>query len=371
VRGVNWLGDSVMTTPAMLRLRERFPRAHITLLTQHNLAQLWENHPAVDAVLTIAHAENPWSIGRRLRRQAFQAALIFPNSPRSALETWWARIPRRIGYAGPWRSRLLTDPIARPPACVAPRRLGSYEVKRLIVQANNANSPANAARFEHQMHDYLRLGAALGCSPVPVLPQLVVAQPEIEAALAYVRSLSKGIPSKGPSAPVWIGINPSAAYGPAKCWPIDRFAEVIRRLTDSIGNCIWLSFGAQADSHTAEQLAALANGSIVNLAGKTSLRQLMALLKICRVLLTNDSGPMHVAAALGTPVVAPFGSTSAHLTAPGQPGDPRHHLLTSNVPCSPCFRRTCPIDFRCMTSITVDQVLAAMLSILNHSSRPA
>jgi heptosyltransferase-2 len=125
-----------------------------------------------------------------------------------------------------------------------------------------------------------------------------------------------------------------------------------------------LSFGTEADRHVGEQLVGLSGGAILNLAGKSSLRQLMALLKICRVLLTNDSGPMHVAAALGTPVVAPFGSTSPDLTAPGELGDPRHHLLTGGAPCSPCFRRTCPIDFRCMTTITVDQVVAAVLAAL-------
>ena len=102
--------------------------------------------------------------------------------------------------------------------------------------------------------------------------------------------------------------------------------------------------------------------AILNLAGQTSLRELMALLKLCRVLLTNDTGPMHVAAALGTPVVVPFGSTSPELTGPGLPGDPRHRLLKSDAPCSPCFLRECPIDFRCMNGISVERVVEAVLS---------
>jgi heptosyltransferase-2 len=105
---------------------------------------------------------------------------------------------------------------------------------------------------------------------------------------------------------------------------------------------------------------------MLNLAGKTSLRELMALLKLCRVVLTNDTGPMHVAAALGIPVVVPFGSTSPELTAPGLPGDPRHQLLQSAAPCSPCFRRVCPIDFRCMTGISSERVSAAVLAALAH-----
>ena len=100
---------------------------------------------------------------------------------------------------------------------------------------------------------------------------------------------------------------------------------------------------------------------ILNLAGKTTLRELCALLKSCRVLLTNDSGPMHVAAAVGTRVIVPFGSTSAALTGPGLPGDPRHALVSANAPCSPCFLRECPIDFRCMNGISVETVAARVI----------
>jgi heptosyltransferase-2 len=119
-------------------------------------------------------------------------------------------------------------------------------------------------------------------------------------------------------------------------------------------------FGGLGDSNLCNRIASLAGSGVLNLAGKTSLRHLMALLKLCRVVLTNDSGPMHVAAALGTPVVVPFGSTSPELTGPGLPGDPRHHLLQSAAPCSPCFRRICPIDFRCMTGIPTDRVAEAV-----------
>ena len=110
-----------------------------------------------------------------------------------------------------------------------------------------------------------------------------------------------------------------------------------------------------------------ANPEVINLAGATTLRELCAALKLCRVLLTNDSGPMHVAAALGIPVVVPFGSTSPELTGPGLPGDSRHQLLRSNVPCAPCFLRECPIDFRCMNSISVERVIEAVLSVSESS----
>jgi heptosyltransferase-2 len=160
-------------------------------------------------------------------------------------------------------------------------------------------------------------------------------------------------------------LNPGAEYGPAKRWPMEKFiaaASEIQKRT----NCTWLVFGGQADVEIASRIeSAMASppSAIWNLAGKTSLRELMTLLKICRVLLTNDSGPMHVAAALGTPVVVPFGSTSPELTGPALPGDPQHRLLKSDAPCSPCFLRECPIDFRCLNGISAERVVEAVLQI--------
>ena len=166
------------------------------------------------------------------------------------------------------------------------------------------------------------------------------------------------------SEPVF-GLNPGAEYGPAKRWPVERFIAAAREIQQRSG-CVWLIFGGKGDAELAASMAPgtehhASRVTHFNLAGKTSLRELMALLKICRVLLTNDTGPMHVAAALGTPVVVPFGSTSPELTGPGLPGDPRHRLLKSDAPCSPCFLRECPIDFRCMNGIGVERVVDAVL----------
>ena len=161
------------------------------------------------------------------------------------------------------------------------------------------------------------------------------------------------------------GLNPGAEYGPAKRWPVERFIAAAQEIQKQT-NCVWLMSGGKGDIAIASQIASQlpsANFHLLNLAGKTSLRELMSLLKLCRVLLTNDSGPMHVAAALGTPVVVPFGSTSPELTGPGLPGDPRHRLLKSDAPCSPCFLRDCPIDFRCLKGIAVERVVEAVLSV--------
>ena len=162
------------------------------------------------------------------------------------------------------------------------------------------------------------------------------------------------------------GLNPGAEYGPAKRWPVERFIAAAQEIQNRT-NCIWLIFGGKGDMTLAERINSelrTPNSELRSLAGQTSLRELMSLLKLCRVLLTNDSGPMHVAAALGTPVVVPFGSTSPELTGPGLPGDPRHRLLKSDAPCSPCFLRECPIDLRCLNGISVERVVEAMVATI-------
>jgi heptosyltransferase-2 len=175
--------------------------------------------------------------------------------------------------------------------------------------------------------------------------------------------------------PLWFGLNAGAEYGPAKRWPEERFIEAAIRIQKQT-RCRWLIFGLKTEREPAMRIAANIyratedlfgpdevekNPHVLNLAGKTNLVELCAALKFCRVLLTNDSGPMHVAAALGTPVVVPFGSTSPELTGPGLPGDSRHQLLRAQAPCSPCFLRECPIDFRCMKDISVEAVVRAVL----------
>ncbi|MEO8427289.1 MAG: glycosyltransferase family 9 protein, partial [Verrucomicrobiota bacterium] len=222
----------------------------------------------------------------------------------------------------------------------------------------------------HHIFHYLHLVAAgIGASPAPAAPRLVVAGDEIEIVKRRF-----AIPS-GRIDPPLFGMNPGAEYGPAKRWPRERFVaagiEVQRRT-----RCRWLILGGKKDlelcASIANELRSAAepflgrgevakNPLVVNLAGATTLRELCAVLKACAVVLTNDTGPMHVAAAVGTPAVVPFGSTSPELTAPGLAGDPKHHLLTAEAPCSPCFLRECPIDFRCMTGITVERVVAAVI----------
>jgi heptosyltransferase-2 len=387
VRGVNWLGDAVMTTPALLRLRERFPEALIALLTPEKLRGLWLHHPAVDEVITFKPDERLMAIAKKiqvmmwpetpgkatvaeaarraaeaikpLQRGGFDLAIIFPNSPRSALESWLARIPNRVGYARPWRNFFLTTAVPSRPEAGHMRKRSVSEIKSLTSLGATGNiSRLTLHDSAHQIYDYLHLVAAVGANPEPLPTQLVVTPGEIKAAAQKFNLTPQFINNR----PIF-GLNPGAEYGPAKRWPAERFIAAARAIQKRT-SCHWLVLGGKADAVLAKEITnsiATAQSTATGLAGQTSLRELCAVIKQCRVLLTNDTGPMHIATALGTPVVVPFGSTSPELTGPLLSLGARHQLIQSDAPCSPCFLRECPIDFRCMNGITVERVVEAVI----------
>ena len=429
VRGVNWLGDAVMTTPALVRLREAFPEAQITLLTHEKLADLWRHQPVVDEVLTFRQGEGVWPVSRKLRHGGFDLALLLPNSPRSAIEAWLAGIPRRVGLRWPWRNLFLTQAVAPASGVTRMRKRTVSEIQARLA----ANLPREApAPQSHHLYHYLHLVSALGASAEPLAPCLRLTEEErtTGAARLFERAVQN---SKAGT--VWFGLNPGAEYGPAKRWPVERFIETANVISQQTG-CRWMVFGGPQDRPLAEEVLA-GVPSAASLCGQTTLRELMMGLGRCRLLLTNDTGPMHLAAALGTPVVALFGSTSPELTGPGWPGantpkrnsalwtpepqrpltpalspdggegeeepvhgegkpqileaswgqEPRgpltptlshpmgegeeqpvqgkgrHQLLTTAVGCAPCYRRTCPVDFRCMKNITVERVARAAMEV--------
>lgn len=372
VRGVNWLGDAVMTMPALCRLREAHPDAHIALLTPAELADLWRRHPAVDSVLTLAPGETRRDTARLLHVERFDVGLLLPTSLRSALELWLAGVPERVGYGGQGRSPFLTRALPLPPGVVRTHRSSALQVRRAL-RAPSAPAKMPVAPC-HQTHRYLALAAVLGAQAEPLAPRIDVSLDDTAAALSRL-----GLDGGGPHRPLF-GLNPGAGYGPAKRWPPERFvaaASEIQRRTD----CRWVVFGGPGDTELAARIAAAIQQNheracperrghpvVWNLAGATSLPDLCALLRACRLLVTNDTGPMHVAAAVGTPVVGVFGSTSPALTCPGLPGDPRHVLLSAPSACAPCFRRQCPIDFRCMTGVTVPQVVHAALALFGREA---
>jgi heptosyltransferase-2 len=317
----------------------------------------------VNEVIPFAAGEGLISTSRRLRERHFDLALVLPHSPRSALEVWLAGIPRRLGYARPWRNWLLTQAVPARPGYRPMRKRSVGEIKTLLGSMTDANRNSTLKSQHdstHQIHEYLHLAAALGANPDPLPPLLEISREEVESVARKFRLIQQDF---GPRA--LFALSPGAEYGPAKRWPAERFIATARQVQQRT-NCVWLLLGGQGDTRLASQIESdlrLPASDLRNLAGQTSLRELCALLKLSRVLLANDSGPMHVAAALGTPVVAPFGSTSPERTGPGLPGDPRHRLLKRDAPCSPCFRRECPVDFRCMTGISVERVVAAVLEV--------
>ena len=323
------------------------------------------------------------------RDTSFDAALVLPNSIRSGIEVKLAGIPRRIGYAANWRDWSLTEVVPQRTGVVTMRKRTDAEVRRLVADSERSAAfrPQQAAAPDgrscgvnaalpaesHHIYHYLHLAAALGAKSEPLAPLIAVTDAEVAAVKAKF-NLPDGL---------LIGLNAGAEYGPAKRWPAERFIATAKELRARL-NCHFIIFGGPADNALATEIAAAlaavpaacsrrSDGTnstdgdckspaqvVTSLAGRTSLRELCAALRACRVVLTNDTGPMHVAAAVGTRVVALFGSTSPELTGPGLPGDARHVLLRGEAACSPCFLRECPIDFRCMTSLTVERVVQAV-----------
>lgn len=362
VRGVNWLGDAVMTTPALQRLREAKPSAHITLLTHDKLADLWRGHPSLDAIVTFAAGESVWKTSKRLRREKFATALVLPNSLRSALEVFLARIPERIGYARNGRGMLLTRRVLPPESTKRMRKRTVSEIKqRIAANVPRETFPSSA----HHVHDYLRLAGTLGANEAPLPPLLHAAE---EETVSFRQRFD--LPSNAPL----FGLNPGAEYGPAKRWPAERFVEAAIQI-HSTTSCHWIVFGGKADRELTDTIVGLLGKKIgaervTNVAGKTSLRELCAGLKACALLLTNDTGPMHVAAAVGTPVVVPFGSTSPELTGPLlHLGNTPHQLVMGAASCAPCFLRECPIDFRCMNELSSDTLVKAALQACRNAAR--
>lgn len=359
VRGLNRLGDAVMSTPALQRLRQARPEARISILTHEKLAGLWEGQPFLDEVITFRSAESVFAIGKKLRDKNFSEAVAFPNSVRSAIELRLARIPRRIGVARPGRGFFLTHALPPRPGAVAMHKRSDSEIHDRIAREAAADTfPAEA----HQIHDYLYLTKALGASPDPLPPQIYLEDSKVEQAWRQLH-----LESESEDRP-WFGLNPGAEYGPAKRWPAKRFAAAAVMLHKRT-KCRWLVFGGKEDADLAEGItteirySGVPPDAVLNLAGKTTLPQLAAALKRCSMVLTNDTGPMHLAAAIGTPVVVPFGSTSPELTGPSYAGNA--HIVRVPPPCAPCFRRECPVDFRCMNDISMSQVIEAVNAIID------
>lgn len=328
VRMPNWIGDLIMATPVLTDLRNAFPKASITAMCKAPLCELLQEDKAIDELFCFTKPANDFvrrqerDIIVKIQTGKYDVGVLTTNSFSSAWWFWLGGVKRRIGYSAHFRRFLLTDPLQFP------------------------------QEKEHLVDSFKKLLKPLGIPLSQTKPRLFVTDSEVEASKQI---LYRGGYVKGKKL---IGINPGAAYGSAKCWPPERFRALAMRLLLETDAYI-VFFG---DVSTAKLVKEIVQGlpeKVIDLAGLTGLRELACLIKDCDVLVTNDSGPMHIGAAMGTPLVALFGSTDHTITGPyGQ----NESVIYKQVKCSPCFKRVCPIDFRCMKQIGVDEVVERVLA---------
>jgi len=324
VRTPNWVGDSILALPAIASLRDNFPGAEVWIASRAWVRDLFPAGDGIAGTITLpdrADLKTMRRASRNLREHRFDAGLLLTNSFSSALLFFMSKIPERWGFASDGRGRLLTK-----------------RVPRRKIEPNL-----------HQAHYYLRLVDGLGLKTRPAQIKMTLSASETRAARARLRSL--GIQAGRPL----VIIDPGASYGPAKRWFPERFAAAADRLRTRRKAEILL-VGSESETALAEKVSAAMKTRPHSLVGRTTLRELLGLIGQARLVLTNDSGPMHMANALGIPVVAVFGPTDPRLTGPLQPPAA---VLKKTVPCWPCLYRSCPYDHRCMTGISVEEVVEA------------
>ena len=341
VRATNWVGDAVMSLPALEAIRTRFPEAHISILARPWVADLYEGEPFADRVISLNTGRgagdwaSKWRAAQSLRRERFDCAILLQNAFEAAMFAWLAGIPRRIGYDRDARGWLLTDPIPVPARGEIPR---------------------------HERFYYLAMLQRAGILEGDLLDPPVRFSRSAELRSEGPRHLSES----GFEGPV-IGVSPGAAFGTAKRWDAERFANAAARIAEEL-KCGVAVFGSAGERDLCEQVARRVQAQglrVRSFAGQTTLRAFIELVAGCLLYLTNDSGAMHVACALDVPTVAVFGSTDEDATGPTSRFAT---VVRERVECSPCLLRECPIDHRCMTRVSVDRVVDAALSLARPTS---
>lgn len=342
VRGANWVGDAVMSIPALRALRDLFPDALISLHTRTWAEGLFQDTGLIDELVT--YDRHRWVIrdvldnSRFLRNDGYDLALLFPNSFESALTAFLTRIPRRIGYNKDLRGLLLTDPIPVP----------EWKGRR------------------HEVYYYLNLVHEVERRLLGSRDPEQLAEPDISITVSDDRRiaareylLSHGVPTTGQVVALGIGSQNSRA----KRWPAERYAGLADRLAAEAGAAVIL-VGTKEDSDAAARVMKDAALPVVDLTGKTTLSEAVAILAVADLLVANDMGLAHVAAAVGTPTIVIFGPTKHETT---RPFSSNVLIVRKDVECSPCMLRDCPIDHRCMTRISVEEIFEAARAALTHT----
>ena len=327
VVGPAWIGDMVMAQSLFMHLREREPESRVDVLAPSWSGPILARMPEVTAHITMPVGHGALGLGtrlrlgRELRRESYDQAIVIPRSWKSGIVPFAARIPQRTGFLGESRHGILND--IRPlDELLLPRTVDRYVA--------------------------LGLDSAEGLPPPRIPTPHLTIDPTNQARLRREFGLSTNRPA--------IGFVAGAEYGPAKRWPAEYFAELAKRLRAS-GREIWL-FGSSKDSATCERIVALAGEGVVDLSGRTTLADAVDLIAATERLVTNDSGLMHIGAAVGSRLVAVYGSSSPRYTPPLSPDAV---VLTLGLACSPCYQRECPFGhYRCLTELGVDRVLGAI-----------
>ena len=336
VRGVNWVGDTILAYPTVEYLKTLFPNSHVAVLAPGHLVDLWKTFPFVDEIIPFSKKgglRSVWedlNIAQSLRERRFDMAVILPRSFRSAFQVFLARIPIRIGYQDEGRSFFLTKGVKR--------------TKKVL--------------SDHRVYYYRKLLEPLGKATGYPSPRIYLREEDRKWADQTIKDL------KIPEGRILIGMNPGATYGLAKCWHPARFGELGKKLSWE-HKATFLLFGTKGEAPIVKEILDHMGPAGIDLTGKTQLLQLAALLERCSLLVTNDTGTMHVATAVGTPVVAIFGSTDPVTTGPWGEG---HVVVRKEMHCSPCLKRVCPTGHQCMESITVEDVAEAVTRQLKRKT---
>ena len=321
-----------MATPILTDLRRAYPKARITAMCRSPICEILKGDPEIDELFCFSKARGfgrrneKRNIVEKIKKGQYDLGVLLTHSFSSAWWFWLGHVKYRLGYESNGRKLFLT---------------------------NSLPFPATIQK-QHLVTTYKSLLKPLGIPLSQTAPRLFLSAHELADARALLTKL--GVPENT----TIVGINPGATYGSAKCWLPERFREVTERLLQDKELYI-VYFGDQASASLVNEICQGLPARVINLAGHTTLRELATMISICDVLLTNDSGPMHIADALGTPLVALFGSTSDVITGPYH----QQGVIHKHVECSPCYQRVCPIDFRCMKRIESDEVYRAVRNIID------